>query len=130
MARNTSTSASVTHPSEIVRGWDLPNDERERMIREAAYYRFVRRGYKHGHDFDDWLAAEAAVFAGEWEVALLRQGGEMPDTAGEAAELEIQQQSARSPRKDDVLKRAIKKSPQRAIPQIEGIEPAEAPFRE
>lgn len=128
MARKTSASTAGTQPAEIVRGWELPNEERERMIREAAYYRFVRRGYSHGQDLDDWLAAEAAVFAGEWEVALNKQGDEAP--AGLENEPEIQQQSARSAGKDDALKRAIRKSPQRAIPQIEGVDPAEAPPRE
>lgn len=128
MARQTSPSAARTHSSRTVRGWELPKDERERMIHEAAYYRFVRRGYRHGQDLDDWLAAEAAVFAGEWEVALNKQGDEAP--AGLENEPEIQQQSARSAGKDDALKRAIRKSPQRAIPQIEGVDPAEAPPRE
>lgn len=127
MARQTSPSAARTHSSRTVRGWELPKDERERMIHEAAYYRFVRRGYRHGQDLDDWLAAEAAVLAGEWEVAH-KQGDEAPAVLDE--ELEIQQQRSRSPGKDDAVKRAIRKSPRRAIPQIEGVDPAEAPLRE
>ncbi|MHB1352440.1 MAG: DUF2934 domain-containing protein [Thiobacillus sp.] len=127
MARRTSTSTPRTQPSETVRGRDLPDDERERMIREAAYYRYVRRGYSDGQDLDDWLAAEAALFAGEWELAVDKQSRDLPAADDEP---EIQQQSARSPGKDDAVKRAIRKSPRRAIPQIEGIDPAQAPTRE
>lgn len=38
---------------------------REARIREAAYARYEARGHAHGHDLDDWLAAEAA-FDGEF----------------------------------------------------------------
>ena len=31
------------------------------MVERAAYERFAARGYEHGHDMDDWLAAEADV---------------------------------------------------------------------
>src|SRR5512135_3601260 len=34
---------------------------RHRMIGEAAYRRYVERGYADGHDLDDWLQAEADV---------------------------------------------------------------------
>ena len=30
-------------------------------ISAKAYERFAKRGYKHGHDLEDWLAAEAAL---------------------------------------------------------------------
>ncbi len=33
-------------------------EEREHMIAEAAYYRYLNRGATSGHDLDDWLAAE------------------------------------------------------------------------
>jgi len=33
----------------------------EELIRERAYKLFEQRGYKHGHDLDDWLQAEAEV---------------------------------------------------------------------
>lgn len=36
-------------------------DLRHRMISEAAYRRFVERGYSEGDDFDDWLEAESEV---------------------------------------------------------------------
>ncbi len=36
---------------------------RQARIREAAYARFESRGRLHGHDMDDWLAAEAELKA-------------------------------------------------------------------
>lgn len=41
----------------------LTTADRETRIREAAYFRFVARGYVHGHDLDDWFAAEAEIDA-------------------------------------------------------------------
>jgi hypothetical protein len=101
---------------------DVGPAERQRMISEAAYYRFVRRGYAHGHDLEDWLAAEAELFAGT-PVAPTYE-------AADLADFEFQQHSRHSKWEDDAMKRAIRKHPQRDIPQIEGIEPQEAPFRE
>ena len=37
---------------------------REARVRAAAYARYEARGRVHGHDVDDWLAAEATL-AGE-----------------------------------------------------------------
>ena len=34
---------------------------RHRMISEAAYHRYVDRGYVGGYDLDDWLQAEAQI---------------------------------------------------------------------
>lgn len=39
----------------------LSMEQRETMIREAAYYHYVNRGYAPGGDLDDWLAAEAEI---------------------------------------------------------------------
>jgi len=36
-------------------------DLRYRMISEAAYHRYVERGYADGYDLDDWLQAESDV---------------------------------------------------------------------
>ncbi len=38
-------------------------DERNRLIREEAYARYVRRGCADGYDVEDWLAAETEVDA-------------------------------------------------------------------
>ncbi len=34
---------------------------RDQRIAARAYERFVARGYVHGHDVEDWLAAEAEI---------------------------------------------------------------------
>lgn len=36
-------------------------EEVAQMIREAAYFRAMRRGFAPGHEFEDWLAAEREV---------------------------------------------------------------------
>jgi hypothetical protein len=98
------------------------SEERQRMVREAAYYRFIRRGFSHGHDLDDWLAAEAELLAGNPEQQAVE--------AVESEEFEVQQSSTHGAMADDAMKRAIRKHPQRDIPQIEGIEPQDAPLKE
>ena len=35
--------------------------EREQRVRMAAYFRAQRRGFEPGHEWEDWLAAEAEV---------------------------------------------------------------------
>ncbi|MCM2310096.1 MAG: DUF2934 domain-containing protein [Steroidobacteraceae bacterium] len=35
--------------------------EREQMVRMAAYFRAQSRGFEPGHEWEDWLAAEAEV---------------------------------------------------------------------
>ncbi len=37
--------------------------ELEARIAQRAYERYAGRGYQHGHDVEDWLAAEAEVRA-------------------------------------------------------------------
>lgn len=122
MVGKTSTPAMQEARSDMARRRNLEREERLNMIREAAYYRFMRRGYAHGFDLEDWLAAEAELFSGHPE----------PGATATAAPPEsgMQQRSTHSPREDEVLKRIIKKHPQRDIPQIEGIDPQEAPLRE
>jgi len=36
-------------------------EQREAMIAEAAYYRAEHRGFDSGHEFEDWIAAEAEI---------------------------------------------------------------------
>jgi len=36
-------------------------DERERLVRERAYFRAQRRGFVPGHEVEDWLEAEREV---------------------------------------------------------------------
>jgi Protein of unknown function (DUF2934) len=42
---------------------DIPSfsDNREQRIAEAAYWRAERRGFKPGHELEDWLEAEREV---------------------------------------------------------------------
>jgi hypothetical protein len=93
-------------------------EQREAMIRDAAYYHYARRGYAHGHDLEDWLAAEAEIE---------RIASEAPEFPPDTA---MQQSSAHGAGKDDELKRIIRQHPQKGIPQIESVEPADAPFKE
>lgn len=96
--------------------------QREQLIREAAYYQYVRRGYVPGHDLDDWLAAEAELFG---------PPGEEPASApADASELEIQQSSARGAWRDDAIKRIVRQHPQEGIPKVESVEAREAPPKE
>ena len=37
------------------------DNEHQRMIAEAAYYRAERSGFEAGHELEDWLAAEAEI---------------------------------------------------------------------
>jgi hypothetical protein len=92
------------------------------MIREAAYYHYVARGFANGHDLEDWLAAEAELDGMSGE----RQAAE----SVEMQEFEVQQSSVHGFRQDEALKRIIRQHPQRGIPQVEGIEPKEAPAKE
>jgi len=39
----------------------LTEEERRRMVAEAAYYRALRRGFTAGGEVDDWLAAEREI---------------------------------------------------------------------
>jgi len=103
---------------DIARRAGFSSEQREAMIREAAYFRYIRRGYAHGHDLEDWLAAEADVESGS---------AGRPE---ERPELEVQQGSVHGAARDDGLKRIIRRHPQKAILQLESVEPKEAPFKE
>lgn len=93
-------------------------EQREAMIRDAAYYHYAKRGYAPGHDLDDWLAAETEI------ERIAPEPPESPPDTG------VQQSSVHGAGKDDELKRIIRQHPQKAIPQIESVEPENAPFRE
>lgn len=93
-------------------------EERETMIREAAYFRYLEHGCCDGHDVEDWLEAEVEIDHGAAESIQA-----LPD-------YEMQQSSRHGPASDDKLKRAVKQHPRKAIPQVESVEPAEAPDRQ
>lgn len=117
MARETSTNRG--RRSGIALEGTTGPGERRRMVAEAAYYRYVRRGFVHGHDLDDWLAAEADLDSGGLD--------QQPSASGEIAEFEVQQSGSHSFRQDAALKRIVRQHPLKGIQQVEGIEPQEAP---
>lgn len=92
---------------------------RHRMIQEAAYSLYERGGFVHGHDLDDWLAAEAYIDSS----ALTDERSRQP----EPAEPEVQQSGSRSIARDEALKRIVKQHPQRDMPQVESIESRDIP---
>jgi hypothetical protein len=53
-----------------------------------------------------------------------------PPQPAESPDIEIQQSNVRSPAKQEQLKRIIRQHPQREIPLVESIDPAEAPAKE
>jgi len=102
-------------------------EARRHMIDEAAYYRYVQRGYAPGHDLEDWLAAEA-----DFERASAKRKPSAPTTEPPDAfeEFGLQQSGAIGRAEDEALKRALKQHPRRDIPRIESIEPEDAPLKE
>ena len=93
-------------------------EERETIIREAAYYRYLKHGCCDGHDIEDWLEAESVIEHGVSEATPVQ------------TELKPQQSSMHGASSDDKLKRALKQHPRKAIPQVESVEPADAPDRQ
>jgi hypothetical protein len=57
---------------------DVDPDLRHRMISEAAYTLYARRGYEEGYDVDDWLQAEDDV---DHLLLSAPPGATPPDTA-------------------------------------------------
>ena len=55
-AKMTSPSPGATEPGE-----DVELVEREQMIRQAAYHRYLQRNGAPGNPEDDWRAAEAEI---------------------------------------------------------------------
>jgi hypothetical protein len=43
---------------------DIREDELKKRIAEAAYFLAERRNFEPGHEIEDWLEAEAQVYAG------------------------------------------------------------------
>ena len=118
MAKQTRTTINKKGNSDITLQGAVSLEQREAMIREAAYQRYAKRGYIPGHDLDDWLTVEAELERG------------MPEFQELLPETEKQQSGVHGPAKDEKLKRIIKQHPHKAIPQVESMEPEEAPFKE
>lgn len=53
--KRTKTIKATVAPMRVVESEEL----RRQRVAERAYERFVARGCVHGHDVEDWLAAEA-----------------------------------------------------------------------
>ena len=103
---------------------------RHRMISEAAYQRYVGRGYADGHDLDDWLQAEADV---ERLFATPPRSEAMRAPAARLDDMAVrggQESATHSVAHDEAMKRMIKQHPQRDIPRVESVEPEEAPPKE
>jgi hypothetical protein len=118
MAKQTRTPVNPQSDPDITWRGAFSLEQREAMIRDAAYYHYAKRGYAHGHELDDWLAAEAEIERGMAEPEAFP-----PDAM-------VQQSSAHGAGKDDELKRIVRQHPQKGIPQIESVEPENAPFKE
>jgi hypothetical protein len=58
--RPRSEIAEPAPPSRAPTGFD-PSSSREALIATAAYYRAQKRGFRAGHEIEDWLAAEREV---------------------------------------------------------------------
>ena len=122
MAKKTSASVAPIGRANVPSEGGFTPERRERMIREAAYFRYLERGSVLGHDLDDWLAAEAELFGEE--------AGQQPPERLETTELDVQGSGARSAWADDALKRIAKQHPGTGIPQVESVEPPQAPRKE
>jgi hypothetical protein len=118
MSKRTSRGADPRSDAGITWRGSFSLEQREAMIRDAAYFRYAGRGYAPGHELDDWLAAETEI------ERMASAAEEFPPDAV------LQQSGVHGAGKDDELKRIVRQHPQKAIPQIESVEPDQAPFRE
>ena len=118
MAIQTHTPVNPQSGPEITWRRAFTLEQREAMIRDAAYYHYAKRDYAPGHELEDWLAAEAEIERG------MAESDAFPPGAA------LQQSGVHGAGMDDELKRIVRQHPQKAIPQIESIEPEKAPFKE
>jgi hypothetical protein len=65
-------NSSVTHGAAVIDA-----EQREAMIRRAAYLRAASRGFSPGQEIYDWLAAEA-------EIDRMLRNGQRPTLCGES----------------------------------------------
>jgi hypothetical protein len=57
VAQGNITAAAPAAESQM----NISEDERRRMVAEAAYYRAQQRGFTAGSEVDDWLEAEREI---------------------------------------------------------------------
>lgn len=122
MANKTNALLTPRGSSKVPPEGDISPDQRDNMIREAAYFRYVQRDPVPGHDLDDWFAAEAELFGGE--------ARPQPPEPAETAEFGGQESGVHGFWKEDALKGIVKQHPRKGIPQVESMEPQEAPPKE
>jgi hypothetical protein len=81
----------LTHSARTaIVGHHVSQEERERMIREAAYLRSEQRGFAGGYEHDDWHSAEKEVDERlEREAGLMEKGGKALASAAAIAEKEF-----------------------------------------
>lgn len=81
----------LTHSARTaIVGHHVSQEERERMIREAAYLRSEQRGFAGGYEHDDWLSAEKEVDERlEREAGLMVKGGKAMASVASIAEKEF-----------------------------------------
>ncbi len=74
-----------------MRGHSVTPEQRDQMIREAAYYRAQRRGFDGGGTAEeDWRAAEAEIDARLWlEAGVVERSRKLLGSAAETAEVEL-----------------------------------------
>jgi len=53
------------------KGQKMKNKEKE--ISKRAYYKYLERGAEHGHDMDDWIAAEKEILKAPKKSAAKKQ---------------------------------------------------------
>jgi len=122
MTKKTNALLTPRGRSKVPPEGDISPGQRDNMIREAAYFRYVQRDPVPGHDLDDWLAAEAELFG--------RRAKPRTAEPAEMTELGGQESGVHGFWKEDALKGIIKQHPRKGISQVESMEPQEAPPKE
>ena len=106
-AGNGSRPANGSRPGNGSRSIPVDDGERRRLIEQAAYERFARRGFAHGHDMEDWLMAEA-------DVDRMLTNSNAPESAEEGPEdRELQQGASRSIIRGETMNRIVRQHPLR-----------------
>lgn len=97
MKTKTNKAKQVDQPAVAV---PVGDQERQRMIAEAAYFRALQRDFRHGDALDDWCRAER-------EIDQMLLAGTPPARAGsgKGAGVASRRQSAASPAREAAAKR-------------------------
>lgn len=73
-------------------GQQVAAEQREDMVRTAAYFRAIQRGFAEGHAEEDWLAAEREIDERlARESGLVQKGYQTLESAAAIAEKELAQ---------------------------------------